>query len=41
MTMTEEETGADLKTNKIMSQCRELNSGPLPYQVTVVCEKRL
>ena len=32
MTMTEEETGADLKTNKIMSQCRELNSGPLPYQ---------
>ena len=30
MTMMEEAIGADLKTNK--SQCRELNSGPLPYQ---------
>ena len=30
MTMMEEEIGVDLKTNK--SQCRELNSGPLPYQ---------
>ena len=28
--MMEEAIGVDLKTNK--SQCRELNSGPLPYQ---------
>ena len=30
MTMMVEEIGVDLKISK--SQCRELNSGPLPYQ---------
>jgi len=34
--MMVEEIGVDLKISK--SQCRELNSGPLPYYVTVIGE---